>query len=107
MDIETSSVYRNLEAKFKIAGMEACDLIFVLLWACLMDTILGHTELRTFAVFIFPFCVGLVLYLGKRGKPDQYLQHFIRYHCSPRYYSAGAQAQDQNQRKRGITDERA
>ena len=107
MDIETSSVYRNLEAKFKIAGMEACDLIFVLLLACLMDLIFGATHLRTLAVFILPFCATLVLYFSKRGKPNQHLQHFIRYHCSPRHFSAGAQAQDENQRKRRITDERA
>ena len=100
MELETTPVYRNLEAKTKIAGMEACDLIFVLLLACLMDLIFSTTHLRTAAVFVLPSCAGIVLYFGKRGKPDNYLQHFIRYHCTPSRYSAGAQSQDKNQRKR-------
>ena len=44
----TSPVHRGLEAKTKILGMEAYDLFFVLILACVMDLIVGHTVLREY-----------------------------------------------------------
>ena len=106
MELKVSRVHRNLEAKMKIAGMEACDLLFVLIFASLMDLTLGHTSLRVWFVFLLPASLGIVLFFTKRGRPGNYLLHLIRYHCTPGRYSAGTEPQDGRQRQRKITDER-
>ena len=106
MELKASRVHRNLEVKMKIAGMEACDLLFVLIFASLMDLTLGHTSLRVWFVFLLPASLGIVLFFAKRGRPESYLLHLIRYHCTPSRYSAGTKPQDERQRKRKMTDER-
>ena len=100
MELKVSRVHRNLEAKMKIAGMEACDLLFVLIFASLMDLTLGHTSLRVWFVFLLPASLGIVLFFTKRGRPGNYLLHLIRYHCTPGRYSAGTEPQDERQRQK-------
>ena len=102
MELKTSRVHRALEAKIKIAGMEASDLFLVLILANFMELILGHTQLRGIFVFVLPLILTALLFWTKRGKPENYLLYLIRYHCSPSKYSAGASPKDEEQRKRKI-----
>lgn len=89
MELETSRVHRNLDGKLKVMGLEAPDLILVLLLAAIMNLLFGQTS------FVLPLVFGLssvllaVLYIGKRGKPQDYLIHLIKYLANPGFYSAG------------------
>ncbi|MBS1983269.1 MAG: hypothetical protein JST16_03780 [Bdellovibrionales bacterium] len=88
-ELRTSTVHRNLDAKLKIVGMEVHDLLFVLLFASIMNLIFGKTGLALYLVFLLPMLMAGVLFIAKRNKPDRYLIHLIRYQLSPGFYSSG------------------
>ena len=92
--MKQSTVHRNLETKIKIAGMEAFDLLLILLFAAVMNVLFGKTFLAPWLVFVLPGVVGVVLWLGKRNKPDNYIAHFLKFYTSPGVYSAGEKGKD-------------
>ena len=97
-----STVHRHLETKFRIAGMEALDLLFVLILAAVMNVIFGKTFLMSLLVFVLPTVTGIVLWFGKRGKPENYLTHLLKFAVSPGVYSAGETGIFEKKRKRKI-----
>lgn len=70
-------------------GLEAPDLILVLLVAAVMNLFFGQTNLMLITVFGIPSLLLFTLYFGKKGKPENYLIHLLRYLVMPRFYSAG------------------
>jgi len=89
MELDSSQVHRNLDGKIKVMGLEAPDLIFVLLVAAIMNLLFGQTRFVLLTVFGIPSFLLVVLYIGKKGKPQDYLIHLIRYFFTPGFYSAG------------------
>lgn len=89
-ELKTSTVHRNLDAKLKVVGLEIYDLLFVLLFASVMNLIFGRTTLALYLVFLLPLFMALVLFITKRNKPDLYLIHLLKFYISPGFYSAGA-----------------
>ena len=91
MELDTSPVHRNLDGQIRVLGLEAPDLIFVLLVAAVMNLFFGQTKFVLLAVFGVPSLILVALYFGKKGKPDSYLIHLLRYLMTPSFYSAGAE----------------
>lgn len=91
-ELESSAVHRRLDAKFKIGGAEASDLLGVLLLAAVLNLILGRISYAPIFIFGIPGLLFVALYFGKRGKPDGYLLHAIRFHLSPGALQAGTEA---------------
>lgn len=89
MELSRSTVHRGLDVHMKVGGMEALDLIAALILAALMN--LFH--LPALLVIGVPALVLLVLYFGKRNKPDGFLIHLLRYYLTPGHYSAGSSRQ--------------
>ncbi len=87
----TSVVYRNLDSKIKIVGLEALDLIVILLIASVMNLIFGQTPLALYFVFLLPTFLGALLYFGKRNKPDNFLVHFLKYYLEEGLIEANSQ----------------
>lgn len=88
-ELKSSTVHRNLDARLKIVGMEVHDLLFILLFASVMNLLFGRTALAIYLVFLFPLALATVLFLAKRNQPDKYLIHLFRFYMSPGFYSAG------------------
>lgn len=88
-ELESSAVHRRLDAKFKIGGAEASDLLGVLLLAAVLNLALGRIPYSPILVFGIPGLLFVALYFGKRGKPDGYLLHAIRFYLSPGELRAG------------------
>jgi hypothetical protein len=86
----TSTVPRTLDTKSKILGFELADVILLLLNLSIQNLIFGSTPLKIPMVFGTSIGLGLVLFIFKRGKPDQYLQHFIEHLASPTVMSANS-----------------
>ena len=82
-------MHRNLGGQIRVLGLEAPDLIFVLLVAAIMNLIFGQTRFVLLAVFGVPSLILASLYIGKKGKPDGYLIHLLRYLIMPNFFSAG------------------
>ena len=89
MSLHTSSIHRRLDVKIKIMGLEAHDLLFVLLFAAIMNLIFGQTPIGSVMVFGVPILMSLILYFVKRNKPDGYLIHYIKFHLESGFLSAG------------------
>lgn len=100
MSLRASKIYRKLDAKWKIGGLELPDLLCVLIFAATMNLFFGRTFLQIPLVFVLPIVMAVIFYFGKRGKPDGFLIHLIRYYLTPGFYSAGKESQNE-QTKRG------
>lgn len=89
MALKTSEIHRRLDAKFKIGSVEASDLLSVLLLAAVMNLVLGRVPYGAVLIFGIPAALFVGLYFGKRGKPDGYLQHAIKFYLSSGELLAG------------------
>lgn len=86
--ILTSRVPRTLETKNKILGLELSDVLVLLLNLSAQNLIFGSTSFKIPMVFGTSLALGLVLFFFKKGKPDQYLQHFFEHFISPTVFAA-------------------
>jgi hypothetical protein len=99
-ELRSSVIHRNLDAKLKIVGLEAYDLLFVLLVSAVMNLVFGQTFLSLYLVFLLPLSMAITLYFVKRDQPDRYLIHFLRYLTTPGFYSAAVSNQAETARKK-------
>lgn len=99
MDLETSKVHRNLDAKIKILGLDAPDLIFVLILAAVMNLFFGSTSFAAVMVLGVPLIFLGIIYFSKKGKPDGYMVHLVRYLITPGIYQAGEELKHETKMK--------
>lgn len=100
--LDTSTIHRRLDSKVKIVGLEVHDLLFVLLFAAIMNLIFGQTTLGTIMVFMVPSIMAMALYFAKKNKPENYLVHLIKYHLEPGLLLAGEDGESEIKRSRKI-----
>ena len=91
--LERSTVHRKLDAKFRVGGMEATDLLVVLIFAAVLNLFLGRLSIGPIFIFGLPGALFCALYYGKRGKPEGYLMHAIKYFTSPGKLRAGERSE--------------
>lgn len=84
MGLRTSQVNQCLDRKLKVAGFEVVDLLVLLFVVSILNFITGPLNQRLITVWIPAIALACGLWLGKRGKPDKYLQHLLQYHAQPR-----------------------
>lgn len=89
IELTTSQVHRKLDATFKVGGIEAMDLIGVLLTAAIANLLFGRLPLAPLFVVGLPGGILVGLFFGKRGKPDGYLLDAVRFYLSPGALCAG------------------
>jgi hypothetical protein len=94
LNLKTSMVHRKLDAKFKVGGIEATDLLAVLILAALMNLIFGRLSIGPIFVFVLPGALFAALYAAKRDKPDGFLAHLIKFYLSPGELHAGGERTD-------------
>lgn len=104
MELHSSSVHRKLDAKIKIVGLEAPDLLFVLIFAAMMNLFFGRTSLALPLVIVLPSVMLLGLYIGKRDKPDGFMIHLARFYLTPGFFSAGDDSKFEEQMRKNIFD---
>ena len=102
MDLDTSAVHRNLDAKMKIMGLEAPDLLSVLIFAAVMNLFFGKTAIGPLLVLVLPALVLVLLYFGKKNKPDRFLIHYAKFLFSSESYPAGEVGKQEIQRREKI-----
>ena len=89
-ELDSSIVHRNLDAKIKIGGLEALDLLIVLVFSAFMGIFFDAGIMGFIFIFIIPLLLLVFLYFLKRNRPEGYLQDLIRFNLSRGFYSASA-----------------
>jgi hypothetical protein len=85
--IEMSKVSRSLDRKTLILWLEITD-IFALVTVCsVLNLLFGGTPLKLYLVYVPTAILGLTLILTKRGKPEGFLMHFLKFHLRPKHLS--------------------
>lgn len=85
----TTKVPRALEMKSKLFGYEMPDLLLIFMNLAVTNLIFGGTSYRYPLIWGTTLGIALFLYLSKRGKPDNYLQHLGEFIGQPAYRAAG------------------
>ena len=94
MSLKTNSVSKCLDKKTLLWGFEMADLLVVFLLLAVLNLLFGTTDNKLLFVWLPPCLLALVLRYGKKGKPDNYLIHLIRYQFSPGIYCAFREAKE-------------
>ena len=83
MDLKVTEVSRCLDKKMTIMGFEIPDLLFIFLTMSILNFLFGTTNLKMLFVWLPSAAIALTIKLTKRGKPDNYLIHWLRFQIKP------------------------
>lgn len=89
--MRTTAVSKCLDRKLVIFGFEVLDILAVFLVLSILNFLFGQAPMKPLLVWAPSLLLAAVLRFGKRGKPDKYLVHWIRYQIKPGAYSAFAE----------------
>lgn len=88
MSLISTPVSKCLDKKTKIFGFEMPDLLLVFMLLAVLNLFFGKTDQKLLLVWLPPAILALVLKYGKRGKPENFIVHWLRFQFSPGVYSA-------------------
>ena len=88
MEIRTTQVSKCLDKKLKVMGFEVIDLFALFLTISVLNFIFGNTSFKIILIWAPSLSLAFILFFGKKGKPDNYLIHWLRYQFMPAIYSA-------------------
>lgn len=83
MDLKVTSVSKCLDKKMMIMGFEIPDLFFIFLTMSILNFLFGTTSLKFLFVWLPSISIALIIRFTKRGKPDNYLIHWLRFQIKP------------------------
>jgi hypothetical protein len=79
MSIKCTPVSKCLDKKTLLWGFEMADLIIVFMLLAILNFLFGQTDQKLLLVWLPPILIALVLKYGKKGKPDNFLVHWVRF----------------------------
>lgn len=88
MSLRSEPTSKSLEKKLLIMGFEIPDVLAIFLILSILNFSFGSTNYKFLLVWLPVILLALLLRLGKRGKPDNYLIHLVKYQVSTKYLSA-------------------
>lgn len=88
MELNSTPVSRCLDKKMVIFGFEIPDLLAIFLTLSILNYLFGATSLNVALVWLPSAALAVTLWFGKRGKPENFLLHWIRFQIAPGYLSA-------------------
>ncbi len=86
--MRTIPVSKCLDKKLIMFGFEVMDILAVFLTLSILNFIFGSSSLKILFVWLPSATLAAVLRYGKRGKPDKYLVHWLRFQTKPGTLSA-------------------
>ncbi len=88
MHLRVSQVPKCLDQKLKLLGFEVVDLLVIFLTLSILNLIFGSTSLKLYFVWMPTLLLALTLRLGKHGKPENYLIHWIKFQMKEETHTA-------------------
>ncbi len=83
--IEVSKVSRSLDRKSQIFCLEIMDIFALVTFCSVLNLMFGTTGFKIYLVYLPTLVLALTLILTKRGKPEGFLKHFLKYHLSAKH----------------------
>jgi len=83
MELKVTEVSRCLDKKMMIMGFEIPDLLIIFLTISILSFLFGSASMKWLFVWLPSLSLALTLKYVKRGKPDNYLIHWLRYQIKP------------------------
>lgn len=88
MSLKFTPISKCLDKKTMIFGYEVPDLLVIFLTLSLLNLVFSAGSLKIPLVWIPTVALAATLRIAKRGKPDNYLVHWIRFQVRPKELSA-------------------
>lgn len=101
-ELDSSTVHRNLDTKLKVVGLEALDLLLVLLLSAMMGLFFDGGKLGFIFVFLVPAALLVSLFIIKRNKPDGHIKDVLKFYLGRGHFSASEELKNQNKLLRKI-----
>jgi len=95
-ELDSSVVHRNLDTKLKIVGLEALDLLLVLVLSAIMGLFFDGGKMGFIFIFLFPVTLLVSLFIIKRNKPDGYIKDILKFYIGRGHFSASEELKNQN-----------
>lgn len=92
--LESSSVNRSLDRKTTILWLELIDIFIIVLTASVLNLVFGKTGLKLYLVYLPSLLLTLVMIFSKRGKPANFLLHYLKYSLRPKNLTCFAKGPD-------------
>lgn len=83
MDLKVTPVSKCLDKKMMILGFEIPDLLFIFLMMSVLNFLFGSTSLKWLFVWLPSLSLAMTIRFTKRGKPENYLVHWLRFQIKP------------------------
>jgi len=88
--MRVTDVSKCLDRKLMMLGFEVFDILAIFIVLSVLNFVFGQTALKALFVWAPTLVLALVLRYGKRGKPEKYLIHWLRFQIKPGVHSAWA-----------------
>lgn len=83
--LELSKVSRSLDRKTLILWLEITDIFALVTFCSVLNLAFGGTGLKLYFVYLPTLVLGVTMILAKRGKPEGFLVHFLKFHLQPKH----------------------
>lgn len=84
MGLKTTHVSKCLDKKLLVMGYEVPDLLAIFLLLSILNLTFGQFGAKLLSVWLPTISFALVLRYSKRGKPNNYLIHYLRHKFGPK-----------------------
>lgn len=86
--MKVTEVSKCLEKKLLLFGFEIPDLIAIFVFLSVLNLMFGNNPYKLLFVWVPPAILAIVLRITKKGRPDNFLIHWIRYQVRSGVYCA-------------------
>ena len=88
MSLITTPTSKCLDKKTKVFGFEMADILLVFILLAVLNLLFGKTDQKLLFIWLPPTLLALLLKFGKKGKPENFIVHWLRFQFTPGVFSA-------------------
>lgn len=88
MSLINTPASKCLDKKTKVFGFEMADILLVFILLAVLNLLFGKTEQKLLFIWLPPTLLALLLKFGKKGKPENFIVHWLRFQFTPGVFSA-------------------
>ncbi len=93
-ELKASKVYKCLEKKTLIFGFEIFDVFLICILLSVLNLVFASSDWKLFYTWIPVMSLAFGLRAFKKGKPDNYLQHYLKFQFTPGIFKAFTKSKD-------------